>query len=611
MGKSTSLLRVFKIPLAILALFTIGIYLFDGLQRIFSFVLVVPASWFLYKMISHRINGTIPRWFHKRFYNNRHVLKENEGAAGTWQFILIVIALIISPTLLMWFVSFILYPNGGEIDSKYYPAGFSYFRHSPILANIAWVSALVLPIWVARTFRRQRDYYAEDVVEQEEKENIKKSYGSKTWATDKELRAVLHGDRSPINIGNGYMWHGEGHIMTCAPTRSGKGFYIINTALTDNSLRDPGASSFIVMDPKGENIRISGDYLRSVGYEVYCINPYDIAGLEEFGLSKFNPLDDIDPFSDDTDEILDTIAYSIIPPSDHKNKFFDDAGRDFLLNCLRHLLTQTEDEISFRTLYYYVLSTGTDLEILLKKMAVNRHFDGVITKYAMSVAGQKGTDAWGSISRTAQTAMTMFGRKRLASSLSGSDFKMSDLNDKKVAVFLCMPSDVIQKNAPWLRIFFGSMLRELMKNYHPKRRITLLMDEFIKLGYLKEAEDFFTIGAQYATIWAVVQDLDALSKIYGGWQSLVGNCAVNHWFAAGDNLTRDYISRRMPMTVQFMGNNKDGSPRYNEKPLLRPDEVGSFPDIILELSAMESPARLPKIPYLQQNKNGRNLRAMA
>ncbi|MCF0075429.1 type IV secretory system conjugative DNA transfer family protein [Dyadobacter sp. CY261] len=411
-----------------------------------------------------------------------------------------------------------------------------------------------------------------------------------------------------INIGNGHIWDGEGHILTCAPTRSGKGFYIINAALTDDKLRDRNAPSFVVLDPKGENIRISGAYLRSAGYKVHCINPYDIRDLEEFGQARFNPLENLDPLDDDIDEILDTIAYSLIPLSEHKNKFFDEAGRDLLLNYLRHLITQTEDPITFRTLYFYSLATGDELEKLLRKMVANKSFDGVIARYALSVAGQKGTDTWGSIARTAQTAMTMFGRKRLSQSLSGSDFDLTGLSEQKVAIFLCMPTKAIKKNAPWLRIFFGTMLRELMESYYHKRRVIVLLDEFVRLGYLSEAEDFFTIGAQYATIWAVVQDLKSLSHIYEAWESIVANCQVKHWFANDDNMTRKYVSERMPITTVFIGNNSDGSPRYIEKPLLRPDEVGGFDDIILEVRGMGKPARLAKTPYLKQNKNGRDLR---
>jgi len=62
----------------------------------------------------------------------------------------------------------------------------------------------------------------------------------------------------------------DGHIITVAPTGAGKG----RGAIIPNLLRYQGP--VIVVDPKGENCRVTARARRAMGHDVRIIDPFEI-----------------------------------------------------------------------------------------------------------------------------------------------------------------------------------------------------------------------------------------------------------------------------------------------------------------------------------------------
>jgi type IV secretion system protein VirD4 len=68
-------------------------------------------------------------------------------------------------------------------------------------------------------------------------------------------------------------YNGERHLVTIAPTRTGKGISVQVPVLLDY-----GASLFMI-DPKGENAAISARCRRDkMGHEVFILNPFRVLG---------------------------------------------------------------------------------------------------------------------------------------------------------------------------------------------------------------------------------------------------------------------------------------------------------------------------------------------
>lgn len=137
--------------------------------------------------------------------------------------------------------------------------------------------------------------------------------GCKTWVTREQLVSAAGQAPNGLNIGASIRWGGQGHVLTVGGTRGGKGVNLVIPALLDDGLRLPDAPSFVVLDPKGENLAITGNYLKRSGYKVFAVNPFAIPEIAQFGNARFNPFDLFTGNDPDFDKFADMIAYALVP----------------------------------------------------------------------------------------------------------------------------------------------------------------------------------------------------------------------------------------------------------------------------------------------------------
>src|ERR1022692_4037120 len=115
-----------------------------------------------------------------------------------------------------------------------------------------------------------------------------------------EGRFLLLGESLKVR-GNLHVRAPRQHLLTIAPTRSGKGVSLI----IPNLLNYRGA--VLVVDPKGENAWVTAEYRRNVlGQKTVIVDPWDEVhsrygsrvGVVE-SIAHFNPLSILKPGSDD------------------------------------------------------------------------------------------------------------------------------------------------------------------------------------------------------------------------------------------------------------------------------------------------------------------------
>ena len=97
-------------------------------------------------------------------------------------------------------------------------------------------------------------------------------------------------------------YDGAAHLVTIAPTRSGKGAgaVIPNLLAADRSA--------LVIDPKGENARVTARARARFG-PVYVLDPFAVSGEPS---AAFNPLADLDPYSLDLAEDVTVLADALV-----------------------------------------------------------------------------------------------------------------------------------------------------------------------------------------------------------------------------------------------------------------------------------------------------------
>ena len=127
------------------------------------------------------------------------------------------------------------------------------------------------------------------------------------FATDKET-AVLTRTDTGLLIGRDaktkklLRYAGPAHLLTMAPTRTGKGVgTIIPNLLTADS-------SVICIDPKDENARTAGRARETFG-PVHVLDPFGVTGKPS---AAFDPLDQLDPAGLDIAEDAGTLADALV-----------------------------------------------------------------------------------------------------------------------------------------------------------------------------------------------------------------------------------------------------------------------------------------------------------
>jgi type IV secretion system protein VirD4 len=408
-------------------------------------------------------------------------------------------------------------------------------------------------------------------------------------------------------IGGGWHFNNDGHMLTVGGSGAGKGVNFIIPALLSPALVASG-SSVVVLDPKGENLAICGGHLRKNGYKVLVINPFNIPEISGFGKANFNPFSLTSKNDIEAPKFCDLVAECLIPDAGANSAHWTDSARQYISLYLLYMVAT--DKANFQNLFEAVRLGGDDRLRYLQKMRECLTFGGVISATAGGIAEQLiqggGSTEIDSIYSTIRRGTDIFKDLQLRQHLNKSDFDLTKLAHEKTALFVCVNPAELQLFSGWLRVFFGCVFRNLQKNYNPNKRVLMLLDEFPQIGRLREFEMAVAYIRGYnVTIWAIVQDLSQLKKLYwDSWESFVGSASVKMWLPLGaDNFTIDYIHNRLPIKNNLTYKKSENRDDYQDKIEIQKEKImGKFDliicqDAIIEARGLGNFARFEKSPY--------------
>lgn len=432
-----------------------------------------------------------------------------------------------------------------------------------------------------------------------DKQNLRDAYGAKGWATYEDIKKSLGDPSIGVHIGNDWHWNEKGHMLTVGGAGSGKGVNLVIPALLSPRLELANIST-VVLDPKGENAAVCAPFLKSGGYDVHIINPFQIPQIARLGNSRWNPFDCIEPH--EVKKMCDVLAYSLHNRTGGQD-FFDNKCRQYIALYMRYAYHTGNKSMDW--VYKNLMLTGDKREVLLSKMATDDNFSGVqeaenIISALTGETRKTEENIFGSI----YEAINILGDDALRASMAASDFDMREISKKPTAIFLCIKHDELRYYAPWVRMFTDFLLKTLITHYNPQRKVLVLLDEFAQLGYVNEFKNSPAVLRGYnVTLWPIVQELGQLKSIYGDyWETFISNAAVKHWLGGGmDNTTADYIEKRMPLDIKFVGSNADGSPREVQTKLMTAEQIMKMNGMIIEVSGMEKPIYMDKTPYYKHS----------
>src|SRR5699024_6627977 len=112
-------------------------------------------------------------------------------------------------------------------------------------------------------------------------------------------------------------YNGNRHLITIAPTRSGKGV----SSIIPNILTYP--KNLVVVDPKGENCDYTYHRRQQMGQDVYVLDPFGVSNYaRQEGANSFNPLDSVKYKDPSALEYCNDIRDSIITSNPHNLNAF-------------------------------------------------------------------------------------------------------------------------------------------------------------------------------------------------------------------------------------------------------------------------------------------------
>ena len=429
-------------------------------------------------------------------------------------------------------------------------------------------------------------------------------FGTARWASPAELKTLGTSDiglligRDPTT-GKLLRYEGPAHLLTMAPTRTGKGVgTIIPNLLT-------AERSVICIDPKGENARITGRARERFG-PVHILDPFAVTGKHS---AAYNPLDQLDPESldiaDDASSLADAIVFD--EPGMAGDAHWNEEAKALISGLiLRIVVGEPPGRRTLGTLRDHLTLPPERFASLLADMQDSDAANGLIARAANRHLGKSDREAAGVLS-SAQRHTHFLDSPRMVRVLDESHFSFADLKRHNATVFLVLPPDRLSTYSRWLRLLITQSLADIAREPAATGRPVLyLLDEFAELGHLAQVESAMGLMAGYGVqLWPILQDIHQLRATYGRRAgTFLSNAGVLQVFGVNDVETAELISRSVGkmdaryLTRSWSEGKNSSSEHISARDLINPDEIMRLDrDQLILLRQGERPARVRKLRY--------------
>ena len=373
------------------------------------------------------------------------------------------------------------------------------------------------------------------------------TFGSARWAAISDLRNAGLLEAKGIVLGSydgHYLRHdGPEHVLTVAPTRSGKGVgLVLPTLLT-------WRGSAIVHDIKGENWTETAGW-RSTFSQCLRFDPTDP------DCARFNPLDEVRKGVNEVRDVQN-IADILVDPEGAQpiRNHWQLTSYSLLVGAILHVLYAEKDK-TLTGVARFLSEPSRSLARTLKIMMTTNHLGTqagaivhpTVAEHAREVWNKTDNERSGVLS-TALTYLSLYRDPIVAANTACSDWRIADLMapDRPVSLYLVVPPSDISRTRPLMRLILNQIGRRMTERLpHPGEappRVLMMLDEFPALGRLDFFETSLAFLAGYGVrVFLVAQSLNQIDKAYGQNNAILDNCHVRVAFAPNDERTAKRLS---------------------------------------------------------------------
>ena len=387
-------------------------------------------------------------------------------------------------------------------------------------------------------------------------------HGSARWAERRDIEHAGLFAPEGVYVGSWvdergkptYLRHpGQEHILTFAPTRSGKGVGLVIPTLL------AWTQSAVITDLKGELWALTAGWRqRQAGQKVLRFEPATVAGSV-----GWNPLDEIRLGTEHEVGDVQNLATLIVDPDgkgmeDHWSK----TAQALFVGVIVHVLCRARNGDGPTATLPEVDRTLSDpsrpIADLWQEMVEYGHVRGEVHPAAAAVGRDmidRPEKEAGSVLSTAKSYLSLYRDPVVARNVSRSDFRIRDLMHHACPVSLYIitqPNDKARLR-PLVRVLINAILRlsadrmefeagRPVANY--RHRLLMMMDEFPSLGKLAIMQESLAFLAGYGIkCYLIIQDLSQLHAAYGTQESITSNCHIQNAFPPNRLETADHLSR--------------------------------------------------------------------
>jgi type IV secretion system protein VirD4 len=406
--------------------------------------------------------------------------------------------------------------------------------------------------------------------EREEREALLASppplHGSARWASTVDLGKGLRSreafdDPRSILLGTvmhpdgkgaaGFLhWDDDGHLMTLAPTRSGKAI----TTIVPNLLRYQG--SCVVLDPKGELYASTSKWRSTLG-PVYRIAPFDTGAdpaTAQFPRHGYNPLAHIRSQAE-----ARALAELMFPKDPKGQEFFSDDAVSFLTGLI--LLVLDDAPPHLRNIGTLRQMTAASVERLRESILprMRQSVRATVREAAENVLGKSLATGLPNLRDTLNSKLALWSDEALIKATDRDEVDFASLKDQTATVYVTVPFELLKPYAPFVKVLLKGALDAMLRNpRQPDIPVLFILDEFLALGSFPEFRDAIRTHASAGVrLWFFLQDLGSLQEFYPGtgWWSFF-NCSVKQFFGTDDHFTAELIGKDIgQQTVAYRATN--------------------------------------------------------
>ncbi|MBU9681825.1 MULTISPECIES: conjugal transfer protein TraG [Burkholderia] len=440
------------------------------------------------------------------------------------------------------------------------------------------------------------------------------TYGSARWADARDIRKA--GLTQPAGVFLGlhdgqYLRHeGPEHVLTFAPTRSGKGVGLVIPTLLS------WPASAVIHDIKGENWAITAGW-RARFSHCLLFNPTDPKS------AAYNPLLEVRRGAHEVRDVQN-IADILVDPEGalERRNHWEKTSHALLVGAILHVLYASEDK-TLCGVANFLSDPACPFELTLHRMMTTRHLGDaphpVVASAAREVLNKSDNERSGVLS-TAMSFLGLYRDPTVAEVTSRCDWRIADLiaSEHPVSLYLVVPPSDISRTKPLVRLILNQIGRRLTESLDGsdgiarRHRLLLMLDEFPALGRLDFFETALAFMAGYGIrSFLIAQSLNQIDKAYGQNHSILDNCHVRVTFATNDERTAKRISETLGTATELRAQRNYAGHRLapwlghlmvsrqeTARPLLTPGEVMQLtPDDEVVMVSSVAPIRAKKLRY--------------